>query len=618
MKPVRSASYEAAKTAAPPLLGLDSMLQFGGFQRRFCATFWVANLFAESAWYSAVSFVVLEVSGEWGLPAAQAGLYPVCLFTGQLFGSLFFGWLADCIGRRPVMLICMAVVSASGLACAFMPALAVAMLGPQCSYDQSPPLSDGCFVPLMGALFVQGFALGGTIPTYTALLTEFLPVEGRGRTVNMLMSSWTIGYAVVPLLGVFIMSPQGACYNCHLLGQSGWRMIYIVLCVFSSLVTLWLWVSVPESLRFLLLRGRRAEARQLLARMSRGGAIKVTHAVAEKRLGLHGSSWASPFDAASAAATADSAPSPSLQQSNGQMVAIRSAGRAVSDDTGGADAGSSGGQPQVRLQRAISNDQQQEQKPFGVLLRMLLCSDAMRRTTLCLWFIWFPISFAGNGFAVFLPMMQRHKHVPPNQVMWDNVIWASSGTIGILAGGCMLESEYLGRRRTLAIGLLGCALSYLAFALAETNASMVALSCLNNVANSVGWGALFTYTAEVHPTELRAFGCGSANMIKSLAGIGGPYFAGWLTGARGSSGGGSGSGGDGSGAGAGVVAGGVVTALVVFCAMDLIGCMAALSLPMETRGVVLAERTVEHNGRGSARDGTRQPLLRVDSEVVLP
>ena len=38
--------------AAPA--GLDSMLRFGAFQVRFCAMFWFANLFAESAWYRSV------------------------------------------------------------------------------------------------------------------------------------------------------------------------------------------------------------------------------------------------------------------------------------------------------------------------------------------------------------------------------------------------------------------------------------------------------------------------------------------------------------------------------------------------------------------------------------
>lgn len=43
------------------------------------------------------------------------------------------------------------------------------------------------------------------------------------------------------------------------------------------------------------------------------------------------------------------------------------------------------------------------------------------------------------------------------------------------------------------------------------------MSCVNNAANNIGWGALFTYTAEVHPTELRALGCGITNAIKSFA-----------------------------------------------------------------------------------------------------
>ena len=94
--------------------GLDSILKFGAFQLRFCVIFWLANLFAESAWYGAVSFVVLEVSGEWGLPAAQSGLYPVCLFTGQTLGSFFFGMLADRLGRRPVLILCMSGVSVAG------------------------------------------------------------------------------------------------------------------------------------------------------------------------------------------------------------------------------------------------------------------------------------------------------------------------------------------------------------------------------------------------------------------------------------------------------------------------------------------------------------------------
>ena len=75
-----------------------------------------------------------------------------------------------------------------------------------------------------------------------------------------------------------------------------------------------------------------------------------------------------------------------------------------------------------------------------------------------------------------------------------------------------------------------------------------------------------------------------ANMIKSLAGIFGPYVAGAFIGqdpADPSTGSGSdGIAPDGTG---------VWMALVVFFLLDCVACGAAVALPIETRGVVLAE-----------------------------
>ena len=381
---------------------VDAIFKFGAFQVRFCLIFWLANLFAESAWYSAVSFVVLEVSGEWGLPAAQSGLYPVCLFSGQTLGSFFFGMLADRLGRRPVLILCMTSVSITGLCCAFAPAAANALIGAHCAYDATPPpvVADGCFAPLMVSLFMQGFALGGTIPTYTALLTEFLPTERRGATVNMLMSSWTVGYAVVPFLGMFMLTPSGAGYHWSLFGQSGWRLIYILLCFCSSVATLGLVLTVPESLRFLLLRGRKLEARHLLGSMARGNALSMPLALAEERLGLD-------------------------DATDEQKLA---AGEAQNRSP---DQGQQGASMQAQL--LLRKETQDERQSLGEQLSLLF-APGMRRTTLCLWCIWFPISFAGNGFAVFLPMMQRLRHVPSHDVMVDNVLWAGAGTVGILFG----------------------------------------------------------------------------------------------------------------------------------------------------------------------------------------
>merc|ERR1719375_816133 len=94
--------------------------------------------------------------------------------------------------------------------------------------------------------------------------------------------------------------------------------------------------------------------------------------------------------------------------------------------------------------------------------------------------------------------------------------------------------------------------------------------------------------------ELRALGCGCANMIKSLAGIFGPYFAGLLASIDLDTPDESSSGVDMDGSGTvispnGGASDGVTIALTVFFALDLCACVASLLLPVETRGVVLAE-----------------------------
>ena len=87
-------------------------------------------------------------------------------------------------------------------------------------------------------------------------------------------------------------------------------------------------------------------------------------------------------------------------------------------------------------------------------------------------------------------------------------------------------------------------------------------------------------------------------MIKSLAGIFGPYFAGLLAGFDPNAPDQSSSGVDLDGSGTvispnGGEGDGVTIALAVFFALDLCACVASLLLPVETRGVVLAESVQE-------------------------
>ena len=83
-------------------IDFDEHLTFGRFQKKLCLLFFVATLFAESTWYACISFLVDSVEGQWGLSDSQSGLYPSCLFSGQLFGSIVLSRIADSHGARVV------------------------------------------------------------------------------------------------------------------------------------------------------------------------------------------------------------------------------------------------------------------------------------------------------------------------------------------------------------------------------------------------------------------------------------------------------------------------------------------------------------------------------------
>jgi len=48
---------------------------------------------------------------EWSLTAVQAGMLASTALCGMMFGAMFFGTLADKIGRKNVILICVALFS---------------------------------------------------------------------------------------------------------------------------------------------------------------------------------------------------------------------------------------------------------------------------------------------------------------------------------------------------------------------------------------------------------------------------------------------------------------------------------------------------------------------------
>ncbi|WP_186100118.1 MFS transporter [Burkholderia gladioli] len=178
----------------------------------------------------AMGYVAPSVIAEWGVAKASLGpVFSASLF-GMLLGALGLSVLADRIGRRPVLI---------GATLFF----ALSMLA-------TPLVST---IPALIALrFVTGLGLGCIMPNAMALVGEFSPPARRVRRMMFVSCGFTLGAA----LGGFL--------SAALIPAFGWRAVFYVGGAVPLLLALAMLAWLPESLQFLVLKGRLERARAWL------------------------------------------------------------------------------------------------------------------------------------------------------------------------------------------------------------------------------------------------------------------------------------------------------------------------------------------------------------------
>ncbi|MFS1286866.1 MFS transporter [Pseudomonas piscis] len=152
-----------------------------------------------------------------GNDATSAGFMASSGLVGMVLGAILFGTLADRIGRRRVVALCVLLFSvftaASGLA--------------------HEPLTFSAL------RFVAGIGMGGAVPNVVSLMSEYAPRKVR----NVLMTLMCCGYALGSMLAA-LMGKQ-------LLTAYGWQSVFYVAAVPMLLIPLILG-HMPESLAFTL------------------------------------------------------------------------------------------------------------------------------------------------------------------------------------------------------------------------------------------------------------------------------------------------------------------------------------------------------------------------------
>jgi MFS transporter, AAHS family, 4-hydroxybenzoate transporter len=181
-----------------------------------------------------IGMVAPAIAASWRVtPASFGAVFGLGLFGG-LIGALTLGSAGDRLGRKPVLLgsiLLFAVVSLL------------------------TPLTSG--LPALSAVrLVAGFGMGGALPGLIAVTSEYSPKSVRANITALMFCGFPLGSV---LAGVV---------SAQMVPRFGWPSVFYV----GSIVPLGLlpvfgWV-VPESARFLALRGNRDRVEQILARMN--------------------------------------------------------------------------------------------------------------------------------------------------------------------------------------------------------------------------------------------------------------------------------------------------------------------------------------------------------------
>ena len=115
-----------------------------------------------------MSFAAASVSSEWALTPYQLGFLLSAGLFGMALGSISLGALADKLGRKKLVNICLVIVTSGMFASA---------------YSQSEQ-------QLLAFRFVTGLGIGGMLATLTTLVSEYSSESSRGLCIGFLRPSF--------------------------------------------------------------------------------------------------------------------------------------------------------------------------------------------------------------------------------------------------------------------------------------------------------------------------------------------------------------------------------------------------------------------------------------------
>lgn len=193
-----------------------------------------------------------------GLTAVTGGTIGSLTTFGMMLGALASGILTDRTGRRKIIITGVTVFSLAAAACAAAPS-----------------------VEFFGAArFVAGIGLGGLLPSAIAMVMEYAPAWRKNLAVTTVMTAHQAGGALAgALAGALGMT---------LVQSLGWRSVYWIGALLLVVVLPAVVFLLPESLTFLLAKGRTDRAQAIADKYAVSLGTFAPEPAEDRRGGLRG------------------------------------------------------------------------------------------------------------------------------------------------------------------------------------------------------------------------------------------------------------------------------------------------------------------------------------------
>ena len=198
-----------------------------------------------------MAFTASSIAAEWSLQPQSVGILLSSGLFGMAAGSLFLAPIADKIGRRNTILVCLIIISGGMLASAF-------------TWSMSS---------LASARVVTGIGIGGMLASITTITAEYSSHKRQGFAISMVQSGYPVGATIGGTIAAFLIVAYG------------WRSVYVFGAACTVVMIPLVLRYLPESLEYLIERKPRNALEKVNQLLDKLGMDQIAVLPASQRTG---------------------------------------------------------------------------------------------------------------------------------------------------------------------------------------------------------------------------------------------------------------------------------------------------------------------------------------------